>query len=86
MPRQPSDRNPPQRHLRRLAWVIALVVAVVAWRWPDPLQGFGLRFSAALIFAIGTVWPRLFRWLYRLVALATYPLRWAFGQRAFTFL
>lgn len=75
MPTPFSDWNPPRRHLRRLAWLIALGIAALAWFWPDPLEGLGLRLAAALVFATGTVWPGLFRWPYRALTIVSTPLR-----------
>jgi hypothetical protein len=80
MPSFLFDWDPPRRRLRRLAWVLALGVAVVAWFAADPVDGLLLRLAAGVIFAVGTVWPGLFRCLYRTLVLLAYPLRWIVGD------
>jgi len=54
--------DPPLRRLRHLAWLTALVLAVLAW-YEDP--SWPLRIAAAAVFATGTVLPNLFRPFYR---------------------
>ncbi|HLN31412.1 MAG TPA: hypothetical protein VK395_26965 [Gemmataceae bacterium] len=58
--------DPPRRRLRHLAWVVAALLAVLAWyegpSWP-------LEILAAAVFAIGTVLPAVFGPPYR-------ALRW----------
>lgn len=58
-------RETDRPQLRLLAWVLALVVAAISWLFVDGREGLFLDISAALIFAVGTVWPQAFRWLYR---------------------
>jgi len=54
--------DPPRRRLRYLAWLAALVLALLAW-YEDP--SWSLRIAAAAVFAIGTVLPHTFRLPYR---------------------
>jgi hypothetical protein len=84
MPSFLCDWDPPRRRLRRLAWVLALGVAVAAWLVADPVPSLLLRLAAALVFAVGTVWPGLFRCLYRSLVLLAYPLRWIVGDMFLT--
>jgi hypothetical protein len=80
MPSFLFDWDPPRRRLRRLAWILALGVAVTAWLVADPVDGLLLRLLAAVVFAVGTVWPGLFRCCYRTLVLLAYPLRWIVGD------
>jgi hypothetical protein len=80
MPSFLFDWDPPRRRLRRLAWVLALGVAVTAWFLPDAVYSLIFRLLAGFIFAVGTVWPGLFRCLYRTLVLLAYPLRWVVGD------
>ena len=49
---------------RLFAWVVALVLALASLPFAQTRLGLWLEFSAALVFAIGTVWPRTFRGCY----------------------
>ncbi len=80
MPSFLRDWDPPRRRLRRLAWVVALGVAIAAWLVTDTGTGLLLRFLAAFFFAVGTVWPGVFRPLYRILVVLAYPLRWVIGD------
>ena len=55
--------DPPRRYLRLLAWVVAALLAVLAWGLGGPAL-WPLHLAAGLVFALGTVLPRLFRWPY----------------------
>jgi hypothetical protein len=80
MPLFNTEWNPSRRQLRHFVWTAALVLAFIAWRWPGPFGALVLRLVAALLFALGTVWPPLFRWLYRSLLVVTYPLSWTAGH------
>jgi len=80
MPSFLRDWDPPRRRLRRLAWVVALGLAIAAWLVADSATALLLRFLAGFVFAVGTVWPGLFRGLYRTLVLLAYPLRWVVGD------
>jgi hypothetical protein len=62
-----SHNNVP---LRLVAWTLALALALVSCYFPHKPLGLFLELTAAVIFAVGTVWPHLFR---RLVPIS--PLR-----------
>ena len=65
MAKTARKRETDRPQLRLLAWVIALVLAGISWLFVDGRPGLIIDVSAALIFAVGTVWPQAFRWLYR---------------------
>lgn len=65
--------------LRLFAWCLALMLAVTAWRQEAREIAGGLRLVAAVVFAVGTVWPRAFREVHRALMLVTAPLRWLVG-------
>jgi hypothetical protein len=75
-----SQGNPLRRQLRLFAWLCALLLAVLAGRAGDPLTRLVLRLAAAFVFAAGTVWPGLFRWVYRAALFVTAPVGWAVGN------
>ncbi len=52
------------RPLRVLAWVLALVAAVASLSMARTGLSLALELTAALLFAVGAVWPHAFRWLY----------------------
>lgn len=68
--------DPAKRHLRHAAWLIALALAVASWQVPGGPAAMALRVCAALIFAAGTVLPRLFRWPALLLFAIAYPALW----------
>jgi hypothetical protein len=72
--------NPSRRQLRHCAWATALALAVIAWHWPGAFGGLVLRLAAAGAFAVGTVWPPVFRWPYRALLVVTFPLGWVAGH------
>ena len=55
--------------LRLLTWALALVVAIVSCYFTHTLLGLLLQLAAAAIFAVGTVWPHLFRRLFLITPL-----------------
>ena len=57
---------------RRYGELAGLLVLGCALAW--------VGFLAALIFAVGTVWPQVLRGPYVLLVVVTYPLGWALGQ------
>jgi len=59
--RKKKTRNAPMRLIAR---ALALVVAIVSCYFPRTPLGLFLELTAAAIFAVGTVWPHLFRGLY----------------------
>ena len=71
--------NPPRRQLRYLAWLIASVLAVLAWQG-DPVETRWLRLAAASVFAVGTVLPGFFRWPYVALLYLIYPFLWLIGR------
>jgi hypothetical protein len=79
VPKKTTKQDGERNQLRLLAWVLALVVAIVSTLSPRGQARLGLELTAALIFAIGTVWPQSFRWLKRLFIFLGLFLR---GRRA----
>jgi|SRR5439155_25498008 len=67
---------PPKRDLRSVAWLVALVLAVLAVFYESTAAGWPLRLAAAGIFAVGTVLPGLLRWPYVLMLGLCYPVIW----------
>jgi hypothetical protein len=55
--------------LRLVAWVLALFVALLSLSFPHTRLGLFLELTAALIFAVGTVWPRTFRSVYTMLVM-----------------
>jgi hypothetical protein len=80
MPLFTPEWNPSRRQLRHFAWIMALLLAVLAWQTGDSLPRLVLRLLAAFVFAAGTVWPGLFRWVYRVVWFITAPFGWVIGH------
>ena len=68
--------DPPKRHLRSMAWAVALILAVIACCYEASLAGWVLRVAAATIFGVGTVLPRTLRLPYLLLLFLIYPLLW----------
>ncbi len=68
--------EPPRRNLRHAAWLVALVLAVVAIQSDSPSQAWPLHLAAAVVFAVGTVLPGLLRWPCLALLLVLYPLFW----------
>ena len=62
-------KKPENAPLRFLAWALALVVALVSCYFPHRPLGWFLELAAAVIFAVGTVWPHLFRRLFLISSL-----------------
>ncbi len=50
-----------QTPFRFLAWVLALLLALASLFLAQTRLGFVLQFAAAFLFAVGAVWPRVFR-------------------------
>ena len=80
MPLFVTEWNPSRWQLRHFAWALALALAVIAWPWPDLFGGLMFRLLAAATFAVGTVWPAVFRWPYRTLLVVTLPVAWAAGH------
>jgi hypothetical protein len=59
--RKKKSANTPWRFS---AWALALAVALTSLGFPHSHLGLALELTAAVIFAIGTVWPSAFRRLY----------------------
>lgn len=66
MARTRKKRSRRQLPFRLLAWMLALVLAFASWFFPHTQFGLLLQLSAALLFAVGAVWPRVFRRPYTL--------------------
>jgi hypothetical protein len=75
------DWDPPRRRLRHFAWVLALLLAVLALLLTPSPHAWPLRLAAALVFAGGTVLPRLFRWPYFAFLVALYPVFWVIHRK-----
>jgi hypothetical protein len=74
-----SNQEPAKRSMRHFAWMVALVLAVLARFLTGPEQVY-LAFAAAGVFSIGTVLPRLFRLPYKLLCMPILRLaKWAFA-------
>jgi hypothetical protein len=70
-----------QMPFRLLAWVAALALALASWFFPQTQLGLLLQLAAACLFAVGAIWPRVFR---RPYGLFVKPVsRWA--RRAWFF-
>jgi hypothetical protein len=80
MPLLAPNWNPPPSQLRHFAWLLTLLFALAGWREEGSLAGLVCSLTAALIFAVGTVWPQVLRGPYVLLVVVTYPLGWALGQ------
>lgn len=61
MARTRKKKTPNNSPMRLLAWALALVVALVSCYFPRTPLGMFLELTAAAIFAVGTVWPHIFR-------------------------
>ncbi len=59
--RKTRKKKSRQMPFRLLAWMVALVLALSSWFFPHTQLGLLLQLSAALLFAVGAVWPRVFR-------------------------
>jgi hypothetical protein len=68
------DSTPSLRQVRHFAWMLALILAVAAWRWFNPVAAFVVRVLAGLIFTFGTLCPGMFRWVHRALVAITAPL------------
>jgi hypothetical protein len=75
VPKNRMKRDVEGTHLRLLAWVLAALVAAASLLSPRGYQSLLLELGAALIFAVGAVWPRSFRWLKRLLTGMVLPFR-----------
>src|SRR5437870_2418059 len=76
----PTDRTLPRARLRQLAWLLALVLAVIAWRISPSAASVSLRLAGAGVFAAGTLWPNLFSLPYLVFLAVLYPLAWVVSQ------
>jgi hypothetical protein len=52
--------------MRLVAWALALVVAILSCYFAHTPLGLTLELTAAGIFAVGTIWPHLFRRIYQI--------------------
>ena len=64
MPRNRKKKNSQKHQLRLLAWLIALGAAIGSWGLAGTRAGLVLEITAATLFAVGAVWPHMFRGLY----------------------
>jgi hypothetical protein len=67
MLRNRKKRDGQNSKLRVFAWVMTLILALWGWGLGGRL-GLALEMTAALMFAVGTVWPHTFEGLYRLLS------------------
>src|SRR5947209_4329421 len=67
-----SEWRSSKRHLRYFAWTVALGLALSVHYRPSGQQAY-VALAAALVFALGTVLPQAFRYVYALVLT---PLVW----------
>ncbi len=72
--------EPPRTQLRHFGWVLALVLAVAGARLAPAPAALALELLAALMFALGTVWPSSLRWPFLAVAVATAPAAWVVSR------
>jgi hypothetical protein len=64
MRRNRKKRKSQNNSFRLFAWVLALAVALGSWPFAGTRLCFFLEVTAALLFALGAVWPHMFRGLY----------------------
>jgi len=64
MPRNRKKKKSQNGNFRLLAWVLALGTVLASWPLVGTRLGLLLEATAALLFAIGAVWPHMFRGLY----------------------
>ncbi len=67
MRRNKKKRGGQGNRLRMFAWLMALTLALAGWGLGRTRLGLVLELTAALVFAVGTLWPGSFESLYRLV-------------------
>ena len=77
MARSRKKRNSQNAQLRLFAWLLALLIALLSWRLSHTPWGLVLQLAAALVFALGTMWPSAFQGLY-----ATLTFTWGRKRRA----
>jgi hypothetical protein len=66
--------------LRQFGWLLALVLAVAGWRIGPSRAGLTLQATAALVFAVGSLWPAALRGIYLVLLVLTFPVGWALSR------
>jgi len=79
---EPNNWDPSRRHLRYFAWLLTLVLIGFTLATDSPPLAWFLRLAAALLFAVGTILPRTFRWLYGAALIMLYPVSGIFKKLA----
>ena len=69
-----SSWDPSKRQLRAFSWIMALGLGISAWQLDWSGYAGGLRLAAGVVFAVGTVLPKLLRWPYLFLCVLLYPL------------
>jgi hypothetical protein len=64
MARIRKKKKSQNNHLRLLAWCLALLVALASLPLAGTRLCLLLEATAAILFAVGAVWPQVFRILY----------------------
>jgi hypothetical protein len=75
----PPD-GPPRRQLRHFGWLLALMIALATSRLDAGPASLAAQALAAVLFAVGTVWPGALRGPYRLLAAVTAPIGWVVSR------
>src|SRR5262245_19688868 len=68
---------------RRFGWLLAAVLLVVAWRRGGAAVP-ALGATAALVFALATLWPTALRWPHALLTTLTAPVGWLVSRALLT--
>jgi hypothetical protein len=70
----------PRRQLRHFGWLLASMIALAASRLDAGPASLTAEALAAVLFAVGTVWPGALHRPYRLLAAVTAPVGWVVSR------
>jgi hypothetical protein len=70
----------PRRQLRHFGWLLASMIALAASRLDAGPASLAAQALAAVLFAVGTVWPGALHGPYRLLAAVTAPAGWVVSR------
>src|SRR5262245_2437164 len=74
----PTPRSRTQ--LPPFAWRLALVLAAAGWRFGPSRPGLALQAAAALVFAVGALWPAALRGVHGVLCVLTFPVGWVVSR------